>query len=505
MARVILNYPADWNIVICLGYEAELVRDAVEALFSSTPRGEKLSFVYTRSFETEGQGLSHTLLAAAEMLADRPFVFHAVDSIIRGAPAEASPDWLSEQNQLVFAPPTTSGNFRYSANRDSSELVWRQRDFEPDGLDAAYTGISHVFEPSRFFSRLTEMADDNPESGETLGLVPSECLTVTLPFGTWIDVGSVAGLEKCREEFANPRHILPKEDEAIWFFNSSVIKVHRDPEFVAGRVERSRALAPHVPNVESFNAHTYTYLEVPGVELSTALGDSSFRLRNFFDFLLSFWTSSGSQELLSEASVRQEYFDFYRDKTHRRVTELCERFPVMNEVAEVNGVEIPPVTETLLAIPWGKLAKITPARVHGDLHPENVIVTASGEFVLLDWRQSLAGSRGPIGDVYYDLGKLAHGLRVDHGAVARGEYTLGDKMKSSIELGIEWGPGKERALVALQNRVEAWGLSWARVLLMESIIYLNIAPLHYPDSYAQFLGYLGRFTAEEILGLEAVT
>jgi hypothetical protein len=38
------------------------------------------------------------------------------------------------------------------------------------------------------------------------------------------------------------------------------------------------------------------------------------------------------------------------------------------------------------------------------------------------------------------------------------------------------------------------------VLLVEAIIYLNIAPLHQPDEYSKFLAYLGRFNAEKALG-----
>lgn len=499
VARVILNYPSHWNFVFAIGYDAEFVRDALEGLFCRDERKKQLSFVYTRSFETPGQGLSHTIRDASEALSGRSFVFHAVDSIIRAEASEEPPTWLKNENQLVLSAPQTPGNYRHPLQHDSGEFGWGQHAFAAGEVEVAYVGICHVYDPALFFARIEELADAHPEAGETLGLNPSDCESVTLPSGTWLDIGSLEGLERARQEFSDSRNILPKSDEAIWFLNSEVVKVHRDPSFIAGRVKRSRVLAPFVPTVHSSTTHTYGYSAAAGVELSEALRDSTFDVESFFDYLWEFWTESGRRQLGREDDADNAYLEFYRDKTGDRVSQLCARFPFMEENAQVNGHTIPPIADTLRRIPWDELATVTNARVHGDLHAENVIATGSGAFVLLDWRQSIAGSDGPIGDVYYDLGKLAHGFRVDHGTVLRGGYDVSRRDGNIIEVAIDSAPGKQEALMALEGRVRDWGLSWNRVLLMEAIIYLNIAPLHQPDSYATLLGLLGRLEAEKAL------
>lgn len=499
VARVILNYPSDWNIVVAVGYDAEFVRDALEGLFCRDERKKRLSFVYTRSFETPGQGLSHTIRDAADSLSGRSFVFHAVDSIIRTEFNEAPPSWLKNENQLVFSTPQTPGSYRHPAPHESGELGWGQRTFATDEVDVAYVGICHVYTPAAFFAKVDKLAETHPEAGETLGLSPNECESVILPSGTWLDVGSREGLELARQEFSDSRNILPKLDEAIWFLNSEVIKVHRDPGFIAGRVQRSRALAPFVPHVHSSTTYTYGYSAATGVELSEMLRDSNFDVESFFDYLWEFWTESRSRQLVRSEQVEKAYLGFYRDKTGDRVSQLCARFPFMGEHAHINGQAIPPIADTLRRIPWDELATVTNARVHGDLHAENVIATGAGGFVLLDWRQSIAGSAGPVGDIYYDLGKLAHGFRVDHGTVLRGGYDVFRQDGNIIDVEIESAPGKRHALIALERRVRDWGLSWNRVLLMEAIIYLNIATLHRPDSYAIVLGLLGRLQAEQAL------
>lgn len=500
VARVILCYPSDWKFVIALGHDSDFIRQSLEGLFSRNERFQNLSFVYTKSFETSGQGLSHTILDASEALTGNSFVFHAVDSILRFGAGEIGPTWLENKDQIVLSAPQSPGHYRFPLSTYSGGLGWGRRKYDAGEDGVAYVGVCHVYEPSRFFARLEDLAYDHPEAGETLGILPSDCDLVTLPRASWLDIGSLEGLENARREFAGSRNVLPKSDEAIWFLGGEVVKVHRDPSFIAGRVDRARELAPFVPQVHSSNLHTYSYSEVAGIELSEALRDPAFDIESFFDFLWDFWTGPRSGKLVTAKVVDDAYMQFYKDKTIDRVAQLCDRFPFMNERATVNGHSVAPIDETLERIPWDELAVVTGARVHGDLHAENVIVRDSGGFLLLDWRQSVAGSAGAFGDIYYDLGKLAHGFRVDHGTVARGGFSISGQPGNQVEIEIESAPGKAASLAALEVRVNGWGLSWNRVLLMEAIIYLNIAALHQPDSYAVFLAYLGRLSAERKSG-----
>lgn len=500
IARVISQYPEDWEIVVALGHEAELVRDAVTALLFGTPRPGRVSFVHTDSFKNEYQGLSHTLLAAREALSARPFVFHAVDSILSESRFALSQS-LADKNQVFVSKCATPGTYRYLKPFESPNRVeWQTRAFSPSDEQSAYIGIAHVYDHLNFWKNLTANADASPEAGETLGLDLDDIELVEVPAGAWLDIGSIQGLAHAQEIFQSDKNILQKQDEAIWFSNSLVIKIHNDHEFIQGRVVRGMKLAPFVPEIIFSNTHTYCYKEVKGVELSKSLEISPSTFSSFLDFLWDFWTADQAGALDKSTEIQGNYLDFYRQKTLARIDNLLVRFPTLEKSCTINGKKIRSLSELCEAIPWELLATITPARVHGDLHPENILATDDGSFVLLDWRQDMAGSNGPVGDVYYDLGKMVHGLRVDHGVVKRGGYEVKSDGDDGVSLSIEWAPGKQSAFEVFREQITSWGLSWTQVLLVEAIVYLNIAPLHQPDEYSKFLAYLGRFNAEKALG-----
>lgn len=77
------------------------------------------------------------------------------------------------------------------------------------------------------------------------------------------------------------------------------------------------------------------------------------------------------------------------------------------------------------------------ARCHGDLHPENIVFDELQGFMFLYWSQDFSGYTAPYGDIYYDLAKLQHGLRVDHGAVRRGQFEVIGSETKALRVRIE--------------------------------------------------------------------
>lgn len=496
IARVIAQYPEDWRIVIALGFDANFVRDAVGALVFGTPREERVEFVSTNSWSDGSQGLSHTLLAAREVLGERNFVFHAVDSILDDE-IFSVPQSLLPKNQIFVSRCSTPGTYRFvSPSHADGILSWQVSDFQAFQDRLAYIGIAHVYEPEGFWGPLIAGADEHPEAGETLGIDLETVNLVGVPDGAWFDIGTKTGLSVAEQSFLSSRNILTKKDEAIWFADSRVIKIHRDRDFIDGRVSRAEKLSPFVPEIVYSNAHTYSYEEVPGKELSKVLEEPDVEISSFFHFLWDFWTGDQGGKVEASQQSLDSYLSFYREKTLLRVKDLLRKFPDLEKECRINGIQAQSLSSLCDSIPWENLAAITPARVHGDLHPENILVVDEGGFVLLDWRQDMAGSRDALGDIYYDLGKMAHGLRVDHGVVKLGGYKVSESSLGDVEVSIDWPAGKQKIFSFFESKVRSWGLSWNHVMLMEAVIYLNIAPLHEPDEYAKFLAYFGRLNAE---------
>ena len=151
---------------------------------------------------------------------------------------------------------------------------------------------------------------------------------------------------------------------------------------------------------------------------------------------------------------------------------------------------MPSLASLLNRIDWKNLANGLAGRFHGDFHFENILWDAKEKkFTLLDWRQDFGGSL-EIGDVYYDLAKLLHGLIVPHDSIVKNLFSIEWKDKE-----ISFNLHRKKALVECEQQFNMWceksGFSLSKVRILTALIYLNIAALHhYP--YSLFLYALGK-------------
>ena len=73
-------------------------------------------------------------------------------------------------------------------------------------------------------------------------------------------------------------------------------------------------------------------------------------------------------------------------------------------------------------IKWQDLALGYPGRFHGDFHFENILFNKiNKKFKFLDWRQDFGGNIN-VGDIYYDLAKLLHGMIVSHEVIQKNNF-----------------------------------------------------------------------------------
>lgn len=490
-AWVIDLYPEDWNVVIAVGFQADLVQSAIQAYYWQSKRLHRMAFTRTDSYSDPSKGLTHTLLDSEDELAGRTFVFHAVDTLIA-----RSPDWpdaLADEDQVLLSQPSQTGTYRTISVGDGGSPQWERREVGLDDGTLAYTGVAHVVSVERFWERLHREASESPEGGETVGLDPTACSPVILTRGEWLDVGTPTGMRLAQTTTVGLPNILPKSDEALWYSGDSVIKFHLDPGFIAGRVARAKELGDAVPNIVMAQEHAFAYRFVEGETVSALLEKESVSAEPIFEELKEFWFARPTEPVMADSHAA--YDAFYRVKTLSRMDSLADLEPQVIAAVNIQGVNVPTWDQQTSQIPWGTISQPLWGRVHGDLHPENMVQSPDGTLTLVDWRQDLAGSLSAFGDVYYDLGKLAHGLRVDHGTVHRGGYEV------QVESGrgtfhITSVPTKVAWYEALRRFVVQQGWSWTRVQLVEALIYLNIAALHEPSEYRQLLGLQGRWMLE---------
>jgi len=125
---------------------------------------------------------------------------------------------------------------------------------------------------------------------------------------------------------------------------------------------------------------------------------------------------------------------------------------------------------------------------HGDLHFENIIKDKN-KITLLDWREDFSGIKS-YGDIYYDLAKINHGMIIDHNVIKNSKFNVNiDKKK--IRINFFQSQENKSCQKLFFKFLKDNNYSLAKVKILTSLIFLNIAGLHhYP--YSIFLYYLGK-------------
>ena len=75
--------------------------------------------------------------------------------------------------------------------------------------------------------------------------------------------------------------------------------------------------------------------------------------------------------------------------------------PNIDKVSKINGKKIPSIYKLLNKVKWETISNGVSVNFHGDLQPENVIVTKDNKFKLIDWRTDFSGLS--FGDIYYEF------------------------------------------------------------------------------------------------------
>jgi hypothetical protein len=269
--------------------------------------------------------------------------------------------------------------------------------------------------------------------------------------------------------------------------DGQVIKFSDDQKFIANRVQRVAHLDGFVPPVTGAQPHMYRYEKVAGKVMSEAV------TLPLFDRLLShsqgFWTRASLNGSRAQA-FNEACLAFYREKTHERVALFYRNFNRHDGSEAINGRPMPTLAHLLAQVDWNWLAEGLAGRFHGDFHFENILWNQeTQQFSFLDWRQDFAGDLA-VGDIYYDLAKLLHGLIISHELIARDLYQVNWQADS-----IDFDFHRKQVLVACEREFEIWleasGFDVRKVRILTALIYLNIAALHHVP-YGLLLYALGK-------------
>ena len=477
ISHIIEKFDESVEFVIPVGYKKELVIDFCRISYPN----RKFEFVNIDLFEGEGSGLGHSILQCKDYL-QCPFIFSSNDTII----SEDIP--LPDHNWMGYCENIDSFQYRsLSLNEDRVINILGKGTKDTNNI---YIGLSGIKDYKDFWEEMENGKEiGSIEIGESFGLKALiEKDIKGIPF-TWFDTGNLESLNETRSHFLSNSEsrpiILEKEEEAIWFVGTKVIKFSTDEKFISNRVKRATKYKKYFPEIIDNKTNMYSYEFIDGDLMSRNMDYKTFR------FFLK-WISPLWKEIKLSDKKRVQFneiaLDFYKDKTYKRIKDYFEKFEFYDSEEKINGIDVPKIFDLLERIDWDFILPKNCTGFHGDLHFENILTSKKDdeyEFHLLDWRQDFGGSIS-FGDVYYDLAKLNHGLIISHQNIHNNLYSVEKSPKSTF-----YDFKMDYKNLMLQEYFYEWlvenGYNLKKVKLMTFLIFLNIASLHHSPYNQLFL------------------
>ena len=478
LSHLIDQFPKDCVFVIVLGYKGHLVRDFLKIAYPK----RTFQFTTVDPYIGPNSGLGRSLLCSEKFLQE-PFVFISCDTLVKESIPAPKVNWmgyhkvknvksyrtLQIKNQRVYKI------FEKGANTKDQE---------------AYIGFAGIKDYNIFWDAMHK-GDDTPIlQGEVCGMrgvIEKE--SVSAHFFTWYDTGNLDSLNRAQKAYSkeNEPIILHKEKEAIWFVGKQVIKFSDDEVFIKNRVKRALLLKDYVPKVIKSSKNMYAYNKVKGRILSDSI---TLPIMNILlDHCKNFWRLCSLNED-QRKTFNQICLKFYKDKTYDRLNSFYKKYNQLDSDNIINGEHVPSLHDMFIEMDWDNIANGIPCRFHGDFHFENILWAEHNEtFSFLDWRQDFGGNL-EIGDIYYDLSKLMHGLIVNHQVIHNNNYSV-DWNNSRIEYTFL----RKQILVECEDRLNYWCITnkfdLKKIRILTALIYLNIAVLH-EHPYSILLYALGK-------------
>lgn len=480
LSRIIETFPEDCEFIIATGYKGELVK---EFLLLAYPE-KKIKFVDILPYEGEGSGLGLTVLTCKDYLQE-PFVFCACDTIV----TEKIP--MPERNWIGYDHRESFNRYRKIHMSENGEVISiDEKDVDYGEMSEPYIGLAGIYDWKLFWEAMEKGGKEAILQGESYGL--RTLIDRGGVWGekfTWFDIGVEVELDTTRKRFEEPGapNILEKPNEAIWFVRDKVIKFSEDSAFVSDRVKRAALLNGFTPKIIGNTQHMFCYDYEEGNVLSKCVSVPLFY--ELLQFSQKFWVHKELEED-KKADFYNNCMKFYRDKTYDRVNQFYKKFEKEDHRTLINQKQYPKLRELLDQVDWEYISHGLPGQYHGDYHFENILYDNKRDtFKFLDWRQNFEQSLD-IGDIYYDLAKLNHGLIVSHELIAKDMYTVtwaGDEINYDL--------ARKQSLVECETEFYLWlkknGYDVKKVKILTALIYLNIAALHhYP--YGLMLYALGK-------------
>ena len=471
ISHIIESYPNNIEFVVTLGHYGSHVK---QYLTLAHPE-HNITFVEVDNYMGEGSSLLYSISLCEEYL-QCPFIFHACDTIL---PKKYIADVDFSGNWSIGGAGDNSQSYR-TINSVNGKIASINEKGEQN-FDFVYVGVSGIQQYEVFWNTCRSII----QTVKTSDL--SDCHVIrkmndfsVFQLDDWYDIGNIDALKRTRSKIKGTIHVLDKEDENIFVFDDFVIKFFSNKKVCYDRVLRTKNLKGLVPTLIESSENFYKYRYVNADLLSDVVDV------NKFTNLLN-WSKQNLWIPKEDSLFEKNALSFYKDKTILRIEKFLEKYNLNDSRDYINGMYIPTIKDLINEIDFSSLIGF-PSGFHGDFILDNILVN-NDDFTLIDWRQDFNGSID-AGDMRYDLAKMNHNLVLNHEILVNNHYSI------DFTNGIRCDVLVKKSLLECQELLKKFcevnGISYKKIQLLTSLIWLNMSPLH-EHPLDMFLYYFGKY------------
>jgi NDP-sugar pyrophosphorylase family protein/mannose-6-phosphate isomerase-like protein (cupin superfamily) len=484
LTHIIEKFKPDIEIIIAVGYLKEQIIEYINFYHSD----RNIKFIDVDNYDREGSGPAYSL-ECCRLYLNKPFYFCVsdfyTDTFLQNE-TFSTDNWIGLYETL--------NPEMYSTVQLQDETIQKLINKSQNGFNNAFTGIFYMYDFELFWNSFDKYVDEKKEIVDIFKNIQS--FNFKIKKINWYDIGTLDLYNKFIENFeGNNLYLHNTKQEYKYIKDNLFIKKMESEVKIKNIINRSQYLEKYIPKIVNSGKYYLAYEYVKGNTLYYTND------KNKYLEFLNWFESNFCKNLCTLNNSSSQYaIEFYKIKTYNRLNilkKLCN-FDNLDAIKKINGCLVLPIDEYLNMINWDDLSKIiiTPL-FHGDLQFDNIILTSTGEFKLIDWREDFGGNL-EYGDLYYDLAKLYGGMELNY-LKMKDQSNYSTSINENECIITEY---KDIILKDIQQNefidfLKKNNLDKTRVKLLTALIFLNMAPLHI-NKFDIFLFYKSKKLFSEI-------
>jgi len=447
------------RIVIAVGNKKEQIISYLEAIHPN----RNITFVNVDNFDKEGSGPGHSLLCCKPHLQTQFICVPADNFIVDKIDTNFTQDWVG----AFLIKPNKNDNFCLI---DGHNIVNK---FYYGIGDKIFNGVIGISDYKSFWKSLEISTLVNNEKQTIGGLKHPHIIY----FDHFYDTGTTENYMNTIEKYSG-KIVFEKNKEFIFIDNDRVVKFISDKNVLSNKLKRTEYLPKNtIPKIFQIDDNMYYYKYINGTLLSEVNDVNIFR--NFLEF---YKRNFLNKKFNSTSEFRNNCSKMYYKKTIDRVKTIQNT--ELESVQTINGKNTLKLDEIIQSINWDEIVdNAIPSLFHGDLQPENILWTGK-KFQLIDWRESFNNNL-QIGDAYYDISKLLHGLLINGKLMLNKQYEI-SIMDEKCEINFLRKNNLDNFIFEFRNFCEQNGLNYNHVIKITGLQYLNVCSIYTEKNYKYF-------------------